>query len=108
MANEAAHFLRALSNPARLMIVCELHKGERTVSALRRLVGLGQSPLSQHLARLRNEGMVSARREGVTVHYRLADPRVTRVAAALYDVFCIPARAPADRPTTAKEHSNVR
>lgn len=107
-ADEASSFLKALSNPARLLILCELHRGEKTVGALEKLVGLKQSPLSQHLARLRNDGLVQTRRDGVTIHYRLADPRVNQVTAALYKAFCAPDHARVGRLATTKETPNVR
>jgi DNA-binding transcriptional ArsR family regulator len=89
-AKEAAGLMKALANPRRLMILCELHKGERCVGALARAVGLGQSALSQHLARLRREGLVRTRREAQTIHYALASPKVREVMALLYRLYCDP------------------
>ena len=91
-AAEAAGLMRALSNPHRLMVLCELHGGERSVGALERAVGLKQSPLSQHLAKLRRDGLVQTRRESQTIYYSLADPRVSKVIGVLHEVFCKPAR----------------
>ena len=87
-AQQAATVLRALSNETRLLVMCQLGQGEMSVGALQEAVGLGQSALSQHLAKLRAEGFVATRREGQTIHYRIADPRVSRLIGALHDIFC--------------------
>ena len=89
-AQQAAEVLRALSNETRLLVMCQLGQGEMSVGALQQAVGLGQSALSQHLARLRAEGFVTTRREGQTIYYRIADPRVSRLIGALHDIFCNP------------------
>lgn len=89
-ADEAAELMKALANRNRLLILCELHQGERSVGELERLVGLRQSPLSQHLARLRADGLVQTRREGQTIFYSLADSKVTSVIATLYELYCPP------------------
>lgn len=88
---EAAALMKALANPHRLMILCELHQGERSVGALERAVGLRQSPLSQHLAKLRRDRLVATRREAQTIHYSLSSPKVGEVMALLYRLFCGPA-----------------
>lgn len=87
-AAEAEHFLKAIANAHRLMILCELHKGEICVTELQSAVGLSQSSLSQHLARLRQDALVKTRRESRTIYYSLADERVKRLVALLYDIFC--------------------
>lgn len=87
-AAEAETFLKALANRHRLMILCELHKGERSVSAIQTTVGLGQSALSQHLARLREDELVQTRRESQTIYYSLANPNVSRLIALLYELYC--------------------
>jgi ArsR family transcriptional regulator len=87
-AREAAKLLRALGNERRLMILCQLGDGERSVGELQPLVGLSQSALSQHLAVLREEGVVATRREGQTIWYRIADPAAVRVVATLAEIFC--------------------
>lgn len=89
-AAKAASLLRAMSNERRLMILCRLGEGELQVAALQASVGLSQSALSQHLAVLRDEGLVSARREGQAVFYRIADPAAVRVIATLADILCPP------------------
>ncbi len=87
----AADLLKALANQHRLMILCELHKGERSVSALEAVVPLSQSALSQHLAKLREGGFVATRRESQTIYYSLADRRVVRLIGVLHELFCAPA-----------------
>lgn len=89
-AGEAAKLLRALSNERRLMILCQLADGERSVGQLLSLVGLSQSALSQHLAVLREEGVVATRREAQSVWYRIADPAALKVVATLAEIFCPP------------------
>ena len=90
-AGEAASFLKSIANERRLIILCELVNGERTVGELEPIVGLSQSALSQHLARLRDAGLVRARREAQTIHYSLADSSVGEVIGALQGVHCRPA-----------------
>ena len=89
-AAEAAGVLRALSNPSRLMLLCCLVETEQTVGELEEALGLSQAYVSQQLARLREEGLVAATREGRMMRYRLSDPRVAPVIAVLYEQFCRP------------------
>lgn len=89
-AGEAEAFLKAIANRYRLMILCELHKGERSVTMLQAAVGLSQSALSQHLARLRSDALVTTRREAQTIYYSLASPRVSQVIGLLYALYCDP------------------
>lgn len=89
-SEEVAGYLKVLANPARLLILCELNGAERSVSSLEAAVGLTQSALSQHLAKLRESGIVATRRDAQTIYYRLADPRAERIMATLYDLFCAP------------------
>ena len=88
-ATEVADILRALANERRLMILCKLVEwGEANVTSLAEAVGLSQSALSQHLAKMRDEGIVAFRRESQTVWYRIADPRIEQLFATLYDLYC--------------------
>ena len=88
-ASEAAAMLRTLGHEQRLLVLCLLiAHGEMTVGQLLEWVELGQSALSQHLARMREGGLVSCRREGQAMHYRIADPRVETLVAALKQTFC--------------------
>ena len=87
-AGDAARLLRALGNERRLMILCQLADGERSVGQILPHVGLSQSALSQHLAVLREEGVVATRREAQTIWYRIADPAALKVVATLADIYC--------------------
>ena len=88
-AADAAALLKALSNEHRLLVLCHLAaEGELPVGALVERLGLSQSALSQHLAKLRGEGLVVFRREAQTLHYRVADPRAERLLALLHEMFC--------------------
>ncbi len=89
-AGNAEAFLKALANRHRLMILCELHKGEQSVGVLHEAIGLSQSALSQHLARLREDALVKTRRESQTIYYSLASKEASRMIALLYDLFCAP------------------
>jgi ArsR family transcriptional regulator len=91
-AADAAKLLRALANERRLIVLCQLGDRERSVGELQPLVGLSQSALSQHLAVLREEGIVATRRDGQTIWYRVADPAAVRVVATLAEIFCPPRR----------------
>lgn len=94
-AAEAARLLTLLGNENRLLLLCHLAQaGEMGVGALADTVGLSQSALSQHLAKLREDGLVATRREAQAVRYRLADPRVAAVMALLRDLFCAPSEDP--------------
>lgn len=92
-AATAALLLKSLANEHRLMVLSRLGSGEMAVSALQGGSGLSQSALSQHLAVLRAQGLVATRRERQTIHYRIADPAVLRIIAALTSVFCPETRA---------------
>lgn len=87
-AAEAAQFLKLLANEHRLLVLCHLLAGERSVGALVEEVGLSQSALSQHLAKLREDGLVTFRRESQTLFYRVSDARAERVLAIVKDIFC--------------------
>lgn len=91
-AGEAAALLKALAHEARLMVLCQLVEGERSAGALLDNVELSQSALSQHLAKLREEGLVATRRESQTIFYRIADPKVERVLGTLAAIYCPPKR----------------
>ena len=88
-AVEVANILRALANERRLMILCQLVEyGEATVGSLVEEVGISQSALSQHLGKMRNEGIVTFRRESQTIWYRIADQRIEQLFATLHRLFC--------------------
>ncbi len=90
-AEEAARLLSALGQSKRLMVLCRLVDTEMSVGALAESVGLGQSALSQHLARLRDLGIVATRREAQTIYYRLASDNARRLIGLLYELYCAPA-----------------
>ena len=92
-AREASEFLKALAHEGRLMILCHLADGERSVTELERLLSQRQAAVSQQLARLRLEGLVSTRRDGKTVFYSLADERTRRIVCVVLDLFEAPAKA---------------
>jgi len=102
-AVQAETFLKALANRHRLMILCELHKGERSVTALQQALGLSQSSLSQHLARLREDDLVTTRRKSQAIFYSLANAHVLSVIKLLYEIYCAEAcddpPQPAPKPT---------
>jgi DNA-binding transcriptional ArsR family regulator len=87
-AAEAVRLLTALANEHRLAILCTLVEGERSVSALVDAVGLAQSALSQHLAKLRATGIVATRRDAQTIYYRLASDAAGRVMKTLAEIYC--------------------
>ena len=92
-ATEVAGILSALANERRLMILCKLVEyGEATVGALVDAGGISQSALSQHLSKMRDEGIVTFRKEGQTVWYRIADPRIEKLFTTIHDLFCRTAR----------------
>jgi ArsR family transcriptional regulator len=87
-AAEAAKLLKALSNERRLMILCQLGDRELAVGQIQPLVGLSQSALSQHLAVLREQGVVATRRDGQAIFYRVSDSAAVKVVATLAEIFC--------------------
>ena len=88
-ASEAVSMLKALASEPRLLVLCYLAEvGEMSVGTLTDHIGLSQSALSQHLAKLREEGLVATRKEAQAVFYRLCDPKVEQLLALLHDLFC--------------------
>ncbi|MDO8862219.1 metalloregulator ArsR/SmtB family transcription factor [Haliea sp. E1-2-M8] len=87
-AGEAAQLLKQLANEKRLMILCALVEGEQSVGALNAAVALSQSALSQHLARLREAGLVTTRRDGQLIYYALAGDKVPAILHVLHTVYC--------------------
>ena len=87
-ARDATDFLKALSHEGRLMILCHLCTGEKSVTELETLLASRQAAVSQQLARLRLEGLVDHRRDGKTIYYSLKDHRVRRMIETVYDLFC--------------------
>jgi len=91
-AKRASEFLKALAHESRLMILCILAEGEKSVSELEDHLGLRQPTVSQQLARLRGDGLVATRRDGKTIYYSLASDEARTIVGAVYDVFCRKAR----------------
>jgi ArsR family transcriptional regulator, virulence genes transcriptional regulator len=88
-AGQAARLLKLMANENRLLILCRLVAGrEMAVGDIAKAVGLSQSALSQHLGKMREEGLVATRREAQTVFYRIADPDTRRVLALLKNIYC--------------------
>ena len=91
-ALRASGLLKAMSNPVRLLVLCQLAEGEKSVGELERVVEVSQSALSQHLALLRHRDLVGYRREGQTLYYSLAGPEAATLLAALYQIYCAKAK----------------
>ncbi|MBS7743248.1 MULTISPECIES: metalloregulator ArsR/SmtB family transcription factor [unclassified Chelatococcus] len=89
-AEEAARLMSVLSNPKRLLALCQLVEGEKAAGRLADMVGLSPAALSQHLALMRAMNIVGTRRDGATVYYRLASPEARAVLETLYRVYCEP------------------
>jgi ArsR family transcriptional regulator len=87
-ATTASNFLKAISHEGRLMILCHLVSGEKTVTELEELLSARQAAVSQQLSRLRLEGLVVPRRDGKAIYYSLADERPRRILEVVYDLFC--------------------
>ncbi|MGH1453624.1 MAG: ArsR/SmtB family transcription factor [Paracoccaceae bacterium] len=87
-ATNASNFLKAVSHEGRLMILCHLVSGEKSVTELEELLSARQAAVSQQLSRLRLEGLVTPRRDGKAIYYRLADDRPKRILELVYDLFC--------------------
>jgi DNA-binding transcriptional ArsR family regulator len=87
-ALRATGLLKAMSNPVRLIVLCQLAEGEKSVGELERFADVSQSALSQHLALLRERGLVRSRREGQSIFYTLDGPEAPALLAALYEVYC--------------------
>ena len=87
-AGQACRLMKVLSNPDRLMILCQLSKGEMRVGEIEEMLGIVQPTLSQQLTVLRDEELVSARREGKNIYYQLSSPQALAVMGVLYSQFC--------------------
>ena len=89
-ANRASALMKTLGHKDRLMILCHLADGEKSVGEIADLLEISQSPLSQHLSRRRKEGMVDTRREAQTIYYSLKSGEASRIVEVLYELFCAP------------------
>jgi DNA-binding transcriptional ArsR family regulator len=100
-ANEASALLKALANPHRLMIICQLLDGERSVGELTAFLKLRDSTVSQHLALLRRDGLVATRRDGQTIWYSIASAPARELLTTVYNVYCT--RAPPCEPARQRQ-----
>jgi DNA-binding transcriptional ArsR family regulator len=87
-ARDASEFLKALAHETRLLLLCYLAERERSVTELENILSLRQPTISQQLARLRLDGLVTTRRDGKTIYYGIADERLRQVIGIIYDIFC--------------------
>ncbi|MEK9832070.1 MAG: metalloregulator ArsR/SmtB family transcription factor [Rhodospirillaceae bacterium] len=97
-AGQASRLLKSLANERRLLIMCYLSEGEKSVGELEPLVGLSQSALSQHLARLRREHLVTTRREAQTIFYSISSEEARTVLGTLYELYCVEVQDDSSRP----------
>jgi DNA-binding transcriptional ArsR family regulator len=87
-AGEAAEFLSSMANPKRLLVLCHLLGGERSVGEMAAIANLSSSALSQHLTKMRLQGLVRTRRDAQTIYYSIASPNVEKVLETLYGIYC--------------------
>ena len=107
-ADQASELLRSLGNRHRLLILCQLTEGERSVGDLAGFLGLRDSTVSQHLSLLRRDGLVRARRDGQTIWYSIASPPARRVLETLFEIFCRPTSMCAPPARQQKPSSSAR
>lgn len=101
-ARRASRFLKALSHQSRLIILCLLAEGEKSVGELEEILAVRQPAVSQQLARLRSEGLVATRRNGKTIYYRLSSAEALPVLGAVYETFCGKPKRSARRQSGAR------
>ncbi|MDX6748287.1 metalloregulator ArsR/SmtB family transcription factor [Geminicoccaceae bacterium 1502E] len=106
-AEAASRLLKAMCNGHRLLILCQLGQKELCVTELVNIVGLSQSALSQHLARLRRDGLVATRRDAQTIYYRLASREAEALIATLYELYCGPAQAESGEPAAPRNDTRA-
>lgn len=88
-ASEVSAVLKSIGNQRRLLILCQIvAHGEMSVGGLEKELDLSQSALSQHLARMRADSILETRRDGLTIYYRIADPRIEVIMSTLYELYC--------------------
>jgi DNA-binding transcriptional ArsR family regulator len=105
-AADAAKLLKAIANPRRLLILCHLAQGEKSVGELEAQMRVAQPRLSQELARLRQDGLVRTRRDSRTIHYSIADSRAESLIGHLYELFCAAEPATAKGPPAVASRTN--
>jgi len=87
-AQQASELMKTLGHKDRLMVLCHLASGEKSVGELASLLDIPQSPLSQHLARMRKEDLVTTRREAQTIYYAIASPEAARIVSVMHEIYC--------------------
>ena len=102
-AQQAANLMKTLSSETRLMMLCQLADGEKSVGELAQLLGLQQATVSQQLALLRRKGLVAPRRDGQTIYYSLAGDAARRVIMVLYELYCAPQHDEAGAPSVTED-----
>lgn len=102
-AGQATAFLKALSHPKRLLVLCNLAGGEVTSGELAQRLDISHPNLSQHLARLKSEKLVETRRTATTIYYRIADPKISKIINVLFEMFCSPEAMGLAEPVTQTE-----
>jgi DNA-binding transcriptional ArsR family regulator len=107
-ADHAAAVLKAISNKYRLLVLCQLVKGEKPVGELEHVIGLSQSALSQHLAVLRKHKLVKTRREAQMIFYSLRGSEAPAILGALYELYCRPSRANGEDLSTGRRRPSPR
>jgi ArsR family transcriptional regulator, virulence genes transcriptional regulator len=106
-ARKASTLLKAMSNERRLLILCHLSMGEKSVGELEELVQLSQSALSQHLARLRRDRLVRTRRSAQTIYYSLNGEEATAIMGTLHELYCAPGRARSEGGDSASDDEDI-
>ena len=105
-ADVASDLLKAMANRHRLLILCQLIDGERSVGELAAFLGVRDSTVSQHLAILRRDDLVDARRDGQTIWYSISSAPARDLVEVLYRSFCKPGAGRHEKPVTARRHKN--
>ena len=107
-SSQASELLKSLGNPVRLMIVCQILNGEKSVGELAAFLKVSQSTVSQHLALMRKDCIVSPRREAQTIYYSISSPPAKAIISALYELYCAPGGICNPRPGQAKKRDRTR
>jgi DNA-binding transcriptional ArsR family regulator len=107
-SGQASELLKSLGNPVRLMIVCQILNGEKSVGELADFLKSSQSTVSQHLALLRKDGIVSPRREAQTIYYSISSAPAKAIITVLYDLYCAPGGICNPNPAQAKKRARTK
>ncbi len=107
-SSQASELLKSLGNPVRLMIVCQILNGEKSVGELAEFLNVSQSTVSQHLALLRKDGIVSPRREAQTIYYSISSVPAKEIITVLYDLYCAPGGICNPNPAQAKKRARTK